>query len=53
MDAEVVEYALNRTLSPALIAQYQTLLPDKQLLQDKLHELYQLNASEITSTPDP
>ncbi len=45
-DAEVVEYALNRTLSPALIAQYQTLLPDKQLLQAKLHELYLQNAVE-------
>lgn len=41
-DEEVVEYALSRTLSPALIAEYQTLLPDKQLLQAKLHEFYQL-----------
>jgi len=31
-DAEVVEYALSRTLSPALVAQYQTQLPDKRLL---------------------
>ena len=28
-DDEVVEYALSRTLSPTLIAQYQTQLPDK------------------------
>jgi predicted nuclease of restriction endonuclease-like (RecB) superfamily len=28
-DNEVVEYALSRTLSPALIAEYQTQLPDK------------------------
>ena len=35
---EVVEYALSRTLSPALIAEYQTQLPDKRLLQAKLHE---------------
>lgn len=41
---EVVEYALNRSLSPALIAEYQTRLPDKQLLQAKLHEFYALNA---------
>jgi predicted nuclease of restriction endonuclease-like (RecB) superfamily len=41
---EVVEYAMSRTLSPALIAEYQTLLPDKQLLQAKLHEFYMLNA---------
>jgi predicted nuclease of restriction endonuclease-like (RecB) superfamily len=41
---EVVEYALNRSLSPALIAEYQTRLPDKQLLQAKLHEFYALNS---------
>jgi predicted nuclease of restriction endonuclease-like (RecB) superfamily len=43
-DDEVVEYALNRSLSPALIAEYQTQLPDKKLLQAKLHEFYALNA---------
>ncbi len=44
-DDEVVEYALNRSLSPALIAEYQTRLPDKQLLQAKLHEFYALDAA--------
>ena len=43
---EVVEYALSRTLSPALIAKYQTQLPDKKLLQAKLHEFYLQNAPE-------
>jgi predicted nuclease of restriction endonuclease-like (RecB) superfamily len=43
-DDEVVEYALSRTASPALIAQYQTQLPDKALLQAKLHEYYLQNA---------
>jgi predicted nuclease of restriction endonuclease-like (RecB) superfamily len=43
---EVVEYALNRSLSPALIAEYQTRLPDKQLLQAKLHEFYALNTAQ-------
>lgn len=43
---EVVEYALNRSLSPALIAEYQTRLPDKALLQAKLHEFYALGAAE-------
>lgn len=43
-DDEVVEYALRRSLSPALIAEYQTQLPDKQLLQAKLHEFYALLA---------
>ena len=41
-DDEVVEYALSRSASPALIAEYQTRLPDKKLLQRKLHEFYQL-----------
>ena len=43
---EVVEYALSRSLTPALIAEYQTQLPDKKLLQAKLHEFYVLNAPE-------
>lgn len=38
-DDEVVEYALSRNLSPTLIAEYQLQLPDKKLLQAKLHEL--------------
>jgi predicted nuclease of restriction endonuclease-like (RecB) superfamily len=42
-DDEVVEYTLSRSLSPDLIAQYQTQLPDKKLLQAKLHEFYALN----------
>ena len=45
-DDEVVEYALNRSLSPALIAEYQVQLPDKQLLQAKLHEFYALNIAQ-------
>ena len=43
-DDEVVEYALNRTLSPALVARYQTQLPDRELLREKLHEFYALRA---------
>jgi predicted nuclease of restriction endonuclease-like (RecB) superfamily len=43
-DQEVVEYALSRSLSPALIAEYETLLPDKALLRAKLHEFYLLCA---------
>ncbi|MBS0446732.1 MAG: DUF1016 family protein [Proteobacteria bacterium] len=46
-DSEVVEYALSRTLSPALVAQYQTQLPDRRLLAAKLHEFYVLNAPEV------
>jgi len=40
-DAELVEYTLNRSLSPTLIAQYNTWLPDKKILQQKLHELFE------------
>ena len=43
---EVVEYALSRSLSPALVAEYQTQLPDKKLLQAKLHEFYLQNSPE-------
>ncbi|GAB3380465.1 hypothetical protein GCM10027514_19650 [Azotobacter armeniacus] len=39
-------FALNRSLSPALIAEYQTRLPDKALLQAKLHEFYALNTAQ-------
>ena len=45
-DDEVVEYSLSRTLSQALIAEYQTQLPDKKLLREKLHEFYLQNAPE-------
>ena len=41
-NAEVVEYALSRSMSPAVVSEYRTQLPDKQLLQAKLHEFYQL-----------
>lgn len=45
-DHEVVEYALSRAVSPALIAEYQTRLPDKRLLQAKLHEFYELSQQQ-------
>jgi predicted nuclease of restriction endonuclease-like (RecB) superfamily len=48
-DNEVVEYALTRALSPALVAEYQTRLPDKKLLQSKLHEFYALAESHATT----
>jgi len=44
---EVVEYALNRTLSPLVIADYETKLIPKKLLQNKLNEIYELLESEI------
>ena len=39
-DNEVVEYALSRYLSPTMVSEYKTQLPDKKLLQNKLHELF-------------
>jgi predicted nuclease of restriction endonuclease-like (RecB) superfamily len=51
-DHEVVEYALSRAVSPALVAEYRTRLPDKQLLQAKLHEFYELAQSQLQNDTD-
>ena len=50
-DSEVVEYALSRSMSPALVAEYRTRMPDKELLQAKLHEFLQLARGEATVDP--
>lgn len=39
-DSEVVEYALSRSLSPTMVSEYKTQLPDRKVLQKKLHELF-------------
>ena len=39
-DNEVVEYALSRNLSPTMVSEYKIQMPDKKLLQQKLHELF-------------
>lgn len=39
-DNEVVEYALSRYLSPTMVSEYKTQLPDKKVLQRKLQELF-------------
>ena len=39
-DSQVVEYALSRSLSPTLVADYTQQLLDKRLLEQKLAELY-------------
>ena len=41
-DDEVVEFALSRSLSPTLVAEYTTKLIDKNLLREKLHEFSQI-----------
>lgn len=45
-DDMVVEYALNRSLSPALVADYQLHLPNRALLTEKLRELKELANAE-------
>ena len=45
-DSEVVEYSLSRSLSPTMVSEYKTQLPDKKLLQQKLHELFENNTDE-------
>jgi predicted nuclease of restriction endonuclease-like (RecB) superfamily len=45
-DSAVVEYALSRSMSPALIADYNLHLPDKKLLENKLRELAELAEAE-------
>lgn len=46
---EVVEYAMSRTLSPMMVAQYQLQLPDKDVLRKKLQELSSLPEIEENS----
>lgn len=38
-DDEVVEYAMSRTMSPMLVAEYKLKLPNREVLQNKLREL--------------
>jgi len=45
-DSEVVEYALSRSLSQTMVSKYKTQLPDKKLLKQKLHELFENEADE-------
>lgn len=39
-DMEVVEYAMSRNMSAAMVAEYKMKLPDKKLLQEKLRQLF-------------
>lgn len=40
-DDEVVKYAMSRSLSPTLVAEYQLNLPPKKVLQAKIKELFE------------
>ncbi len=46
-DSEVVEYALSRSLSPTMVSDYKTQLPDKKLLRQKLHELFESESDKM------
>jgi hypothetical protein len=45
-DDEIVEYALSRSLSPTVIANYETELIPKKLLKQKVDELCRLYEKE-------
>lgn len=45
-DDAVVEYALSRSLSPTMVADYTLQLPDKKILENKVRELAQLTDAE-------
>ncbi len=48
-DDEVLEYTLSRSISPMVIADYETKIIDKNILKQKLHEWSELyiNSSEV------
>lgn len=45
-DNDVVEYALSRSLSPTLVAEYRLCLPDKKVLQQKMKEIEENQTSK-------
>ncbi len=47
-DDEVVEYALSRCLSPTMVAEYKLCLPNKQLLQQKMREIYESAHNDVS-----
>jgi predicted nuclease of restriction endonuclease-like (RecB) superfamily len=51
-DDEVVEYSMNRHLSPALVTQYETQMIPKALLRQKLHEWNLLLQASISQSDD-
>lgn len=51
-DDEIVEIAMSRTISPTLVATYETQLIDKALLRSKLHEFYELSLIQHEETEE-
>ncbi len=52
-DSQVVEYALSRSLSPTLVADYSRLLIDKRLLEVKMAELYRAIEPLLNDSSSP
>lgn len=48
-EADVVEYALSRNMSSTMISEYKTKLISKEVLREKLEEIYNEN-SEIKNS---
>jgi predicted nuclease of restriction endonuclease-like (RecB) superfamily len=51
-DDEIVEYALSRSFSPTIVAEYETKLIPKEILRRKLNEFYELLAAQDDESPD-
>lgn len=51
-DDAVVEYALSRSMSPTMVAEYTLQLPDKKLLREKLRELTEFALDAETEDSD-
>jgi len=47
-DEEIVEYALSRSVSPTIISDYETKLIPKNILREKLNELYKLLDKDVS-----
>ncbi len=45
-DDSVVEYALSRSMSPTMVASYQLVLPNKEILQNRLRQITELVLEE-------
>ena len=45
-DDEIVEISLSRSLTPTMVATYETHLFDKSLLRKKLHDFYEISLLE-------
>ena len=52
-DDTVVEYALSRSVSPTLVADYKLHLPDKKILENKLRELREFSEMELSELSEP